>query len=73
MNFKPLRNEKEYKNTKKWLKEFKKDNIELKIQFPDLTTNEAKLIAKPVYRLINILEAEIQDYEHRKKGNNNEQ
>jgi len=65
MNFKSLKNEKEYKKTKKWLKEFREENDKLKKQFPDLTTNEAKLIAKPMYDLVNILEAEIQDYEHR--------
>ena len=63
MNFKPLENEEQYKNTKKYVKEFGKQikNIDNEIIF--------KLHQKgQICYIKNILEAEVQDYEHRKNG-----
>ena len=63
MNFKPLENEEQYKNTKKHVKEFSKQikNIDNEIIF--------KLHQKgQICYVKNILEAEVQDYEHKKRG-----
>ena len=63
MNFKPLKNERQYKVTKKYLKMFKKNYEEAKPLME--TVNEFALLMESRYRMIVILEAEIQDYEHR--------
>ena len=65
MNFKPLENERQYKVTKKYLKKFR-DNWKTG-EGLNLTTNEYKLLMESQCGMINILEAEVQDYEHRNK------
>lgn len=63
MNFKRLKNEKEYKNTKRLLEKFIKEKDELEKQFPDLASDEYKLFAKPVLDLVLTLMAEVTVYE----------
>jgi len=66
MNFKPLENEKQYKYTKTIIEDFEKQIETHKKQYKK--TSEFVLFAIPIYYTKNILEAEVQDYEHRKNG-----
>lgn len=68
MNFKPLENEKQYEYTKYWIKQFKKDIEDFKKLYEKTEITKFILIAEPLYRSMHIMEAEVQDYEHRKKG-----
>jgi len=63
MNFKPLKNEIQYESTKKYMKDFEKQirKIDNEIIFK-LHQKEQICYVK------NILEAEVQDYEHRERG-----
>lgn len=66
MNFKPLKDEAEYESTKRWVKMFEghiKDFLE---RYKDSET--FWLFAEMTVYAKNIMEAEVQDYEHRKKG-----
>ena len=66
MNFKPLENEAQYKNTKRIIKKFEPHIEELLNRHKDSKT--FWFHAKMHIYMINILEAEVQDYEHRKEG-----
>ncbi|MBA7688463.1 hypothetical protein ES703_96944 [subsurface metagenome] len=66
MNFKPLENEKQYEYTKYWIKIFKEQIESLKKQHKK-TSNFIGL-AEHIYYTKHIMEAEVQDYEHRKRG-----
>jgi len=66
MNFKPLENELEYKNTKKWIKIFEEDIEDFKKRYKK--ASDFILVAEHTYYAKHILEAEVQDYEHRKRG-----
>ena len=68
MNFKPLKDEEEYKYTKYWVKQFKEDIEDYKKLYNNTELLKFILIAEPLYRSMHILEAEVQDYEHRKRG-----
>ena len=66
MNFKPLENEEQYKNTRDIVCRFEKDIDDL------LKVHESSydfwFFAKGIIYTTYILEAEIQDCEHRQKG-----
>ena len=66
MNFKSLKNEKEYKNNIKWVKIFE-DLIE-HLAGQCKKTSDFIFFAEHAYYMKHIMEAEIQDYEHREKG-----
>ena len=66
MNFKPLKNKKEYENTKYWINIFEKQIEEMKKTYKK--TDDFVAFAESVYYAKHIMEAEIQDYEHRQKG-----
>jgi len=66
MNFKPLENEKQYKATKNIVKDFKKEIDEFLKIYKD--SKSFWFFTKHFIYTINIMEAEIQDYEHRKNG-----
>ena len=66
MNFKPLENEEQYEYTKKIIKEFEPTIGHLIEEYKD--SKSFWLHAEMTIYMINILKAEVQDYEHRKKG-----
>jgi len=66
MNFKPLKNEIQYENTKRIIKEFEPHIDDLLKRYKD--SKSFWLHAKMTIYMINILEAEVQDYEHRMIG-----
>jgi len=66
MNFKPLKNEREYKYTKHWVGIFEEQIKSLKKQYKD--TSSFVAFAESVYYAKHIMEAEVQDYENRKRG-----
>lgn len=66
MNFKPLKNEKEYKYTKEMIGELESHIERFKREYKD--SNRFWFFTKHTIYAKNIMEAEVQDYEHRKKG-----
>ena len=66
MNFKPLKDEEEYKYTKYWIGVFEGQIKDLKKQYKK--TYDFVAFAESVYYAKHIMEAEVQDYEHRKRG-----
>jgi len=63
MNFKQLKNDRQYKVTKKYYKLFSHNYEKGKLLFDNV--NEFILFMESIYRAIIILEAEIKDYEYR--------
>lgn len=66
MNFKPLKNEKEYKYTKEMIVELENHIEHFKREYKD--SNRFWFFTKQTIYAKNIMEAEVQDYEHRKRG-----
>ena len=69
MNFKPLENEEQYKYTKMIIEDFEKQIEVYKTTYKE--TSEFVFFAETIYYAKNILEAEVQDYEHRVNGDYN--
>ncbi len=66
MNFKPLKNEREYKYTKEMIEELESHIEHFKREYKD--SNRFWFFTKQTIYAKNIMEAEVQDYEHRKRG-----
>jgi len=65
MNFKPLKNKKEYENTKYWVGIFEEQIEEMKKTYE--LTNDFVAFVESVYYAKHIMEAEMQDYEFRNR------
>lgn len=67
MNFKPLENERQYKYTKEMIGELENHIEHFIKEYKD--SSNFWLFTKQTIYAKNIMEAEVQDYEHRKRGN----
>ena len=66
MNFKPLENERQYKYTKEMIVGLENHIEDLKKEYKD--SNKFWFFTKDTIYAKNIMEAEVQDYENRKRG-----